>query len=82
MMIKIVCIKDTVNSIGILIKSGEILYMNEEQLNYKDISSMAVWGLKDHRDHKNYFIIGYYNIVDFITLDKWREKQINKILNT
>ena len=87
-MIKVICIKKTVSATGRFLKKGEFFYVNEIHLNYytddslrRDlyIRSIPIWDLKNHN---NYFIIGYYNSADFLTLDEWREQQIDKILNT
>lgn len=86
-MVKVICIKKTSNVTGRVLKRGEFFYVIKGHLNnYIDdiyrhglyIKTIPIWDLIDN----NYSIIGNYNSAYFLTLDEWREHQINKILNT
>lgn len=71
-MYKLICIKDVYNYYrnDIFIKKGQII-------SYDGKSGEKILILK--RKNQEYF--GFFEIKYFMTLDEWRQKQINRILN-
>lgn len=70
-MIKLICIRDTKNYYYSRIKKGEII-LSDYDHNYGII---PCWVLQ-----QTPLFIGYFKSADFLPLEDYREKIINKIL--
>lgn len=71
MVVKVICIKDSVSidwfGNRTLVKKGQIVFSDTEHYGY----------LKTLNNQH----LGFFEMDDFIKLDKFREERINKILN-
>ena len=74
-LIKLICVKDT-KSYDTTIEKGDIVYSNQYYEPYIE-NNIAIF----ISSQETTIVLGYYKAIDFLPLDKFREQQIDKILN-